>query len=139
MEGKLLILISLQRNWYPWLILSAFFLLLAADERFMLHEALKERILFSLAPKKGNDWIGELPVIFGACAGLFSVVVLWKHLRFSGMILILAVILLGGSSVLIDILGAGVFWEDSLKLLAEIILVFTLLTETGITQGQTSA
>jgi hypothetical protein len=36
----------------------------------------------------------------------------------------------GGSSVLIDVFSLGVFWEDSLKLIAELLVVLLLVGET---------
>src|SRR4051812_33029985 len=76
MSGVLLVIsstlsavIASKRRWYPWILFSVFFMLLAIDENFMIHEAIKRRIIFSNF-ERTNDavyWIGEIPVVMAAC------------------------------------------------------------------------
>lgn len=125
--ASLCLFISMHQRWYPWLILAAFFLLLALDERFMFHERIKERIIFSFHTDSLSRWLYELPVIAGACAGVFAAIVLWQHLPVKTRMLLPVVVLLGTTSVIIDVLAAGVLWEECFKLLAELLMVTVLL------------
>jgi len=124
--------ISIRERWYPWVFLTIFFLLLSVDERFMLHEQLKQHIIFS----SGTDsrWFYELPVIAGALAGMFVAFVLWRNLKWEGRVLLLIAVLFGLASVVIDIAAAGVFWEECCKLLAELAMVSGLVGRVGATK-----
>lgn len=110
-----------------WTGFAAFFALLALDERFQFHEHLKARILF--APVDLPPWCAEAPVLAGAFAGLIAALQLHRHLHGVGRTLLLAAVLLGGCSVAIDLAHAGVFWEELLKILAELSLASALLGE----------
>lgn len=113
-----------------WYILTAFFFLLAADERFMFHEQLKERIIFSFQPSKISALIYELPVIAGACLGAVMARLLWLQLRGMSRVFLLCAVALGILSVVIDIFTAGVLWEEGFKLLAELLVTCALLKKT---------
>jgi hypothetical protein len=119
---------GMRRGWFPWYIASVFFFILAADERFMFHERIKEKIIFS-SPHETSRWLYESPVILGACAGIAVTALLWLHLQQTSRILLLLASIAGGVSVGFDITGAGVLWEECLKLLAELLLVCSLLKE----------
>lgn len=124
--------IAMRKGWWPWALVSAFFIVLAIDERFMFHEQLKERIVFWIYHNTRwftAGWIFELPVIVGAIAGGWVAFVLWRHIHTSHRIPLVAVALLGTASVMIDILRAGVVWEEGFKLLAELTMACVLIRE----------
>lgn len=113
-----------------WFLIAAFFSTLALDERFMFHERLKEKIIFSLDHSaKHARWLYELPAITGACIGAVIAYILWKKLQNTARRLLLAATILGTASVTIDVLAAGVVWEESCKLLAELIIACALLRQ----------
>jgi hypothetical protein len=115
---------------YPWFIFTVFFAILALDERFMFHEHLKERIVFSFTAIPASwHWVYELPVLLGAGIGALVAALLWRQFTRSGRILLMCAAVLGSASVAIDVLSLGVFWEDSLKLVAELALTCALLGE----------
>jgi hypothetical protein len=124
--ASLCLFISMKQRWYPWLFFACFFLLLALDERFMFHEQIKERILFS-SPVTPARWVYELPVILGAIGGGCISVLLWKHLPSKSRMLLPAIVLLGATSVMIDVMARGVFWEECFKLVAELLMACALL------------
>ena len=117
MSGVLLIIsatISLvagmKKGWWPWYLLSLFFLILALDEHFMFHEGLKQRIIFSI--NGASALVYELPVIIGACVGALVFLTLWRYLDVIGCILLSCGCLLGVISVVLDILDVAVFLEE---------------------------
>ncbi|MBN1758210.1 MAG: hypothetical protein JW863_07830 [Chitinispirillaceae bacterium] len=120
-----------RRGLFPWFLFAAFFALAAADERFMFHEQLKQRLIFTSA---GHYMQGslfyELPIITGAVVGLAVTVLLWRTVRKRGRILLTGAAAAGGGSVVIDVFSRGVFWEDCLKLVAELLVVLMLAGET---------
>ncbi len=126
MMASLSLILSMRVGWYPWILLTLFFLLLAADEHFMYHEYIKERIIFSGTRSK---WLYELPAIFGACVGCAVSAVIWKSIHKNNRTLLIIAIAMGAGSVVIDVLAAGVLWEELLKLSAELIVVSMLLIE----------
>jgi hypothetical protein len=137
MSGALLIFsasrclfIGMNERWYPWLLLASFFLLLALDERFMFHELVKERILFS--HNHTSRPVYELPVIIGAGLGVWAALLLWRHTLLPSRILILGAAALGTTSVVIDVLAAGVLWEECCKILAEMLAACALLVRTPL-------
>ena len=103
------------------------FLLLALDERFMFHEQLKEQIIFSSYADKLPRWLYEIPVIAGACIGGFMALLLWRNLSLKSRVLLLFAVVMGTASVVIDVLAGGVFWEECLKLVAELLVVCALV------------
>ncbi|HEY0652011.1 MAG TPA: hypothetical protein VGD65_02745 [Chryseosolibacter sp.] len=132
MSGVLLIFcaaiclsISMTKRWYPWLPLTLFFFLLAFDERFMIHERIKEWILFSSV--RPSRWLYELPVVIGAVIGGIVALIVWRHTRGGSRLLLLAAVVCGLASVAIDILAAGVLLEECFKLLAELLVASLLL------------
>lgn len=136
MSGTLLIfmfalsfVLSMKERRHPWLFLSAFFMLLALDERFMFHERMKEWIIFSSHGHAPSRWIYEMPAMAGACAGVFVAIILFRYLSGISRILLLCVVPLGLASVLIDILAGGVFPEECFKLLAELLMVCALVVK----------
>ena len=120
---------GMRRGWYPWYIAAIFFFILAVDERFMFHEQLKEKIIFSFDTATTSPWLYELPVILGALAGVALTASLWRHLHMASRILLICAAVFGSISVCIDIVRAGVVWEECFKLLAELALVCSLLRE----------
>src|ERR1041385_7841820 len=89
MSGVLLIISAtitaiavLKRGWWPWMIFTIFFILLAVDENFMIHEAIKRHIVFTTfeSTKHPVYWKGELPVIFAACNGFVVAWIMWKNI-----------------------------------------------------------
>lgn len=130
MSATISLIFAIRRSWFPWSLLTLFFLVLALDERFMFHEDLKNRIIFhySLDPSK-QSIVAELPVILGAIAGLFVVFVLWQRLSRKGKSLIAGAAVVGTVSVVVDVFALGVLLEDSFKVFAELLLVSALLTE----------
>jgi hypothetical protein len=127
-SGTTVSIVGMRQGWFPWLPLSAFFMLLALDERFMFHERWKQRIIFSAHDKNVSRWVYELPVMAGACAGALVAFVLWRYLRGGSRVLLLCASVLGAASVAVDVLAAGVLWEECLKLLAELLMVCALLS-----------
>lgn len=125
--AALCLVMSMKQRWYPWIFFAIFFLLLALDERFMFHEQLKEHIIFSFHSLTLSAWIYELPVIVGACFGGCMAVLLWRHLPAHGRMLLPVVVLMGTASVMIDVMAKGVFWEECLKLMAELLMACILL------------
>jgi hypothetical protein len=131
MSGVLLIIcasFSLMRlarsGWHPWFLVSAFFFLLGADERFMFHERMKESIIFSQA--HAPRLLYELPVIGAAGVGVLVAWALWKHLTKARWFLI-ASVLFGSASVVFDVFSLGLFWEECFKLIAELSLACAMM------------
>ena len=123
------LVISMHRG-RKWVFISVFFALLSLDEHFMFHERIKERIIFNsggTAPKL----ISESPVIVGMIAGLVVAYILWNQLASPGRRFLVAAIILGMASAIIDIFSAGVLVEDSLKVIAELAITCAMLTEVG--------
>jgi hypothetical protein len=107
MSGALLLIsaglsLSLSfRKAFPWIFIFLFFATLAVDERFMLHEQLKEYIIFSL--HADSRFVYELPVIAGACVGFAVAFMLFKELDAAGKIFLAGAALLGMVSVIVDV------------------------------------
>jgi hypothetical protein len=120
---------GMRRGWFPWYIAAIFFFILAADERFMFHERIKEKIIFTTSSLNGSPWLYELPVILGACAGMAAIALLWRYLQPTSRVLLTMAAISGGISVGFDMTASGVVWEECFKLLAELLLVCTLLRE----------
>jgi hypothetical protein len=120
------LIIGMRKGWLPWFFITVFFILLALDERFMFHEQLKEKIIFSLPSAQVSFLIYELPVLAGALVGALFAYILWDRLYESRALIVFATVL-GIASVGIDVLGAGVMWEECSKLLAELLITFALL------------
>jgi hypothetical protein len=125
--ATLCLFISMKQRWYPWIFFTIFFLLLALDERFMFHERIKERIIFSSHSFTLSRWIYELPVLVGACLGGCLALLMYRHLPLKGRVLLAVVVLSGTVSVAIDVMAKGVFWEECFKLLAELLMACVLL------------
>ncbi len=127
-------LLSMKRSWYPWMIFCVFFMLLAIDEDFMIHESMKRWIIFSgyNQPKDPEYWMGEIPVVLGAVLGAVIASILWKNLNGTIRWLVPLAVLLGIASVVIDVMAAGALWEDSFKLLAEWAITSALVAEIRI-------
>jgi len=125
------LVISVRQGWWPWLLLAVFFFALAADERFMYHERMKEWIIFHVTHSVKSRGINELPVMAGAAGGAAIAWIMWQKLAGIGRTLLLAATLLGAISVTMDVLSAGVLWEDSCKLLAELCISNALLLKVG--------
>ncbi len=126
-SATLTLVLGMQKKWSPWLFITAFFILLAVDERFMIHEKLKEWIVFSFKLTREDFLIAEIPVILGAFLGAFIAVILWGEMKNRSRVFLLFAVTLGITSVIIDVLAAGVLWEDGLKILAELSLTCSLL------------
>lgn len=121
--------IAIRERWMFWMMFTVFFFLLAIDERFMIHEALKDRIIFS----RGNEiplWLLELPVIIGALTGLTASVTLFRIMDKTGRILLSVGVFFGLISVTFDIFSQGVVPEEISKLVAEIAVCLALLDRT---------
>ena len=132
MAAATALITGMRKGWFPWYIASLFFFILAADERFMFHERLKEKIIFSNSSAETSPWLYELPVVFGTCAGIALTILLWRYLRQTSRILLAMAAIAGIISVGFDITGAGVVWEECFKLLAELLLVCALLKDVSI-------
>lgn len=122
-------IIASKRGWYPWIVFSLFFILLAVDEHFMIHESLKMQLVFVAyeATSKPTYWLGELPVIVAACLGLVVAWIMWKHSDRQARWLIIVGVAFGTISVIIDVLAAGVLWEDLCKLIGELAVTSALV------------
>jgi len=130
MSATLCLAIGTQRGFFPWFLFFVFFILLAVDEHFMFHEALKQHIIFSYGHGKiPSRWIYELPAIAGAVFGAIMAIPLWWRLRVASRPFVILVAIMGAASVTIDVLAAGLFWEESLKLFAELTMTCILLKE----------
>jgi hypothetical protein len=136
MSGTLLIIsstttaiIASKRGWFPWIIFSLFFFLLAIDENFMIHEAIKRQIVFVRYEASGDPvyWIGELPVIIAACIGAVVAWVMWKNVDRQVRWLIITGVFFGAISVTMDVVAFGVLWEDSCKLIGELAVASALV------------
>ena len=119
-----LILGMRQAEW-QWYLITIFFLLLAADERFMFHEQLKEQLIFNDHTR--TRWFYELPVLAGAVIGMFIALMLWRRFLRLSRIFLLAAVVFGILSVSMDVLAVGIFWEDAFKLLGELAVTCALL------------
>jgi hypothetical protein len=114
-----------------WYMAALFFLLCAADEHFMFHEQFKERLIFAFTGAgSGSGLLFELPILAGAAAGIAMTALLWPTIRRNGRVLLAGAAAFGGLSVVIDVLGQGVFIEDCCKLAAELLIVLLLIGET---------
>jgi hypothetical protein len=137
MSGVLLIvsatislLIGMREGKVFWFAVTSFFFLLACDERFMFHEQLKEKIIFSFA--SNSTWLIESPVLVGACVGAIMTYLLWLHLNAKSRFLLVLAMLFGSASVIIDVLSSGVFWEECFKLTGELAMSCALLFRVDI-------
>ena len=126
-SATLCLILGMRHRAFTWFFITGFFFLLASDERFMFHEHLKEKIMFTFYPAKSFRWIRELPVIAGAALGAFVAYILWNHVKGSGKILLLLAVFFGTVSVVMDIFSAGVIPEDCCKLIAELLITLSLL------------
>jgi len=124
MSATMTLIIGMRQGWFPWYVATIFFFLLALDERFMFHERLKQHLIFSGATSR---WVYELPVMLGAGVGAVMTFLLWQQLRRRSRVVLLCAMVLGTASVVIDILDTGALWEDSFKLMAELLVVLALL------------
>jgi len=144
MSGALLIISATttafiaRRGWNPWFIFTIFFVLLAIDENFMIHEAIKRSIVFTSYEQTNQpgDWIGELPVIIAACVGAIVAWIMWKHIDKNMRWLIVVGVLFGAASVTFDVLAMGVLWEDSFKLIGELAVCCALVNELQTTHNK---
>jgi hypothetical protein len=139
MSGALLLIsaglsLSLSfRKAFPWIFIFLFFAILAVDERFMLHEQLKEHIIFNF--KSDDRFIYELPVIAGACLGFVATFILFRELDAAGKVLLACAALLGVISVIIDVFEMGVLIEDSAKLIAELLVTIAIVKKSAKSIG----
>jgi hypothetical protein len=124
-------IIASKRGWWPWMMFSMFFILLAVDENFMIHEAIKRHIVFTTFESTNHPdyWKGELPVIFAACNGLVVAWIMWRNVDNRVRWLVVSGVIFGTTSVTIDVLSAGVLWEDSCKLIGELCVACALAWE----------
>jgi hypothetical protein len=124
-------IIAMKRKWYPWLIFTIFFIALAIDENFMIHEAMKRTLVFTNYEQTGkpNDWIGEIPIIVASLFGALIASILWTNLDNSIKWIIPMAAALGSASVVMDVMAVGVLWEDLLKLIAELLVTCALILE----------
>lgn len=128
MAATTAMIVGIQQSFHPWFLLSAFFLLLSVDERFMIHEGMKDWIIFSLNNCSWkSQWIYELPVMAGGVAGACISILLWRYFQGSGRILLAFATLFGTISVVVDVISLGVFWEEIFKLFAELLIVCALI------------
>lgn len=127
-SGTISLLIGMRQEKIFWFVTASFFLLLACDERFMFHEQLKEKIIFSLSTNtRVSPLIAELPVLAGACLGAIMTYLLWRHFNIKSRLLLMLAMLLGSASVIIDVLSTGVFWEECLKLTGELAICCSMI------------
>lgn len=126
------IIIGVRQKTVLWFGITAFFLLLALDERFMFHEQLKERLIFSFHPSVNAHWIYEIPVLLAACVGGCISFLLRKEFSRTNRILLGFAIGLGLVSVVFDVWAAGVVLEECAKLLAELTITCALLRQVEI-------
>jgi hypothetical protein len=133
MSGALLIIaattslvIGKREGWWPWSLFFIFFIALALDERFMFHEQLKERIIFSYG-KSISSLIYELPVMFGACVGACAAFTFWRYVDNLSRLLLICAALLGTLSVILDVLNVATFFEESCKLAGELLICCSLI------------
>ena len=133
MSGTISMLIGVREGKVFWFVASSFFLLLACDERFMFHEQLKEKIIFSYADNLGaSRWIAESPVLVGACVGAIMTYFLWLHLNNKSKFLLALAMLFGSASVVIDVMSSGVFWEECFKLSGELAICCALVLKASV-------
>ncbi|MBY0425103.1 MAG: hypothetical protein K2Q22_05655, partial [Cytophagales bacterium] len=124
-SGSTTLILGVSHRKQPWWLLSAFFFMLATDERFMFHEQAKEFLVFTLGFR--HKWLVELPVVIGAVFGFLAAYVLWKYLEGINRALLGCAVILGFASVIFDILSLGVLWEESFKLSGELLITCALL------------
>ncbi|MDB5255874.1 MAG: hypothetical protein JWM14_569 [Chitinophagaceae bacterium] len=132
MSATLSMVIGMRTKVFPWFCMTAFFLVLALDERFMFHEQLKERLIFAFHPATHSHLIYELPVILASCIGGLISFLLWKEFTNANRILLYFAIGLGLISVVFDVFTAGVLIEECAKLLAEVAITCALLRQVEI-------
>ena len=112
-----------------WVILAGMLFLLAADERFMIHEYLKKVILFTLF--EGN-WkrmgkADEIPVVLAAVSGgILSFRLFRIRQTVTARLLLGCAVILGITSVVIDVLCLSPVTEEICKLVAELMLILWL-------------
>lgn len=131
MSSTIAAIIASKRGWSPWAVFSVFFFLLAIDENFMIHEAIKRTIVFTSYEQTNQPvyWIGEIPVIIVACIGAIVAWIMWKNINKKFRWLIIVGVVFGTLSVIFDVLSLGVTWEDRFKLLGELAVACSLATE----------
>jgi hypothetical protein len=126
--GIALVLV-IHRGWNPWALVVVFFFLMAADEHFMLHERIKQWLIFNM--DKPVLLIREMPVFIGAIIGGCIAWALWRESAGASRKLLIAAVFFGLMSVTLDVIGASAMWEEILKLIAELTIVCALLLEAG--------
>jgi hypothetical protein len=128
--GTLCLVTANRSGGFPWLVFTTFFFALAIDERFMIHEYIKQRLIFDYPD---SSWIvREVAVIVGTLGGGIVSIMLWRQLPAVSRYLLSGAVILGTASVVIDIADAGVLWEESAKLLAEILITTALLAKISV-------
>lgn len=126
----IIICISVQRQRWIWGILALFFLVVAVDERFMIHEQMKQWIILSSHSRLGISSLKkEIAVILGAIIGGGVILCMVVQMSRKNSLFILIAAFWGIVSVVLDIINIWVFYEDASKLLAELFLVLGLLGE----------
>lgn len=125
-----LLISSLAQKRTLWLFLAVILFLLAADERFMIHEYLKKVILFNVFD---GDWkrmgmIDEIPVVLAAVSG--GVLSFWLfRIRQSAVqsLLLACAVSSGAASVILDVFRIIPVAEEIFKHAAELVFVIWLI------------
>jgi hypothetical protein len=134
---------TLSRRKILWCSLGGLLLILAADERFMIHEYFKHCIVYYLFHSDASRMgiAGDIPVLVAGTIGLavalrFIVIARFLYVR----LLILGVVLCGGLSVVFDVMYVFTVSEEVLKIISELICLVWLMEEVRfvlIHSGQT--
>jgi hypothetical protein len=123
------LVLTTRRGRHPWILVSSFFFLLAADEHFMFHERAKEWIIFSF--ETPSVIFRESAVIVGALMGAWISWLLWDRLKKGSRTFLSYAVFLGLVSVVFDVAGGDALWEECFKLAAELTIASALLVEAG--------
>lgn len=117
---------------FNWFVVTIFFLLLAADERFMFHERVTTKLTHLYHQDLGlTSPLYQMPVFAGACMGIFVSLFLWKQMNGRDRILLSTGVIFGTLSLMFDVFSLGVVWEELLKLVAEFFVIIVLLRQTA--------
>jgi hypothetical protein len=127
------LIIGMQRTGFCWWVVSAFFFMLALDERFMFHERLKQYIVFSSAdPASVPFYLAEAGVLGGIIIGASMACLMWKHTLSKGRLFLVLGVAFGSLSAILDIADHCLFLEDLCKLLGETMVFMYLLGEIAV-------
>lgn len=110
-----------------WLVFSLFFFIALVDEVFMLHEHIKDLLIFKFP--EHPHLFHESATLVSGIVGAVVCVMLVRQMQSGNKKLIYLSALAGAGSLFCDVLSLGIIPEEILKLVAELVAVYVLSGE----------